>query len=470
VSELPVVLVVDDEENIRFAVRGYLERRKLAVLEADSVSSARRLASERAPDAAVIDWRLPDGTGLDLLRELRKLDEHLPVIVLTGHGTIELAVRALRDGAEHFLTKPLDLEALHAIIERAIGVRRERLAARLAENRHRRDAVDPFFGESAAIRRLASQAARVAEAAVPVLIVGETGSGKGVLARWLHDRSPRAREPFVDLNCAGLPRELVESELFGHERGAFTGAVTTKPGLFEVASRGTLFLDEIGDLPAELQPRLLKVVEEKTFRRLGDVQVRRSGARLLAATHQDLERQARDGRFRADLFYRLSTVTLRVPPLRERGRDVVALAEAMLLRLGDELGKTAPTLGPSAVAALTEYSWPGNVRELRNVLERTLLLRDAQTLDAGDLDLGVSPEPETPPIQTLREVERRHIERTLAALGGNVEQAARRLGLSRSSLYERLQRLGIPTHRRSRSSGNPENSSSESPDPEARDD
>ena len=446
-ATLPGLLVVEDEEAIRFMLKTYFRRRGFEVHDAEDVGTALAIARSRPIDVAILDWTLPDGDGLQLLHELRAIDADLPVVLLTGHGSIDRAVRAVRDGAEHFLTKPVDLESLRTIVERASTARRAKQAALAAAGRAMREAVDPFFGESPAVRRLASEARRVAAAAVPALLLGETGSGKGALARWIHEVSPRRAEAFVDLNCAGLTRELVESELFGHERGAFTGATASKPGLFEVANRGTIFLDEIGDLPLELQPKLLKVVEEKTYRRLGDVQVRRTGARLLAATHQDLEQRARDGGFRLDLFFRLSAVTLRVPPLRERGRDVLRLADVLLLRLATELGRPVPALARRAEEALLAHDWPGNIRELKNVLERALLLSDARTFEAADLGFHRGPSAQGNGSLTLRDAEKHHIESVLAASGFRVEEAAATLGVSRSTLYDKLRRHGIRLRR-----------------------
>jgi DNA-binding NtrC family response regulator len=443
-SDQPVVLLADDEETIRFALGRFLERHGMRVCLASTVAEARAVASSQPLDAALVDLNFPDGNGLTLLRELRAIDSTLPVIVLTGYGTIELAVQTIRDGAEQFLTKPIDFAVLTTMLERAIRARRERQALLAVEGRMRRDAIDPFCGDSVAIRKLASEAARIAPAPVPVLIAGETGSGKGVVARWLHGASARAEEAFVDLNCAGLPRELVESELFGHQRGAFTGAVAPKQGLFEVAHRGTLFLDEIGDLPLELQPRILKVVEEKCFRRVGEVQTRRVDFRLLAATHQNLEARSRQGSFRSDLYFRLSAVTLRVPALAERGRDVLLLAERMLPRLAAELGRPLPSLSPSAESALLAYPWPGNVRELRNVLERSLLLGESRIFEAADLGLaaGAKSRAGGPPC-SLREAERRHLEMALEWAGYRVEGATAVLGLSRSALYEKISKHGL---------------------------
>jgi transcriptional regulator with PAS, ATPase and Fis domain len=278
-----------------------------------------------------------------------------------------------------------------------------------------------------------------------VLILGETGSGKGVLARWLHAASPRAAEPFVDLNCAGLARDFLETELFGHERGAFTGAVALKRGLLEVAHGGTVFLDEIGELHAEVQPKMLKVLEEKRFRRLGSVRDQTVDVRLLAATHRDLAAMADLGSFRNDLYFRINTLPLRVPPLRERSEDIPILARHLVERLGRDLGQEC-CLTTATMQELTRYPWPGNIRELRNVLERAILLADGKYLAPGDLRFEArrrSAAPAGGPAMTLADVERRQIEHVLSEESGRVESAAKRLGISRSTLYNKIQKFGL---------------------------
>jgi DNA-binding NtrC family response regulator len=441
------VLLVDDEASVRFPICRFLRASGYEVQEADGVASALEAFRRSPADAAVLDFSLKDGDGLDLLRELKAGDPALPVILLTAHGTIDLAVKAMKEGAEQFFTKPVELPALRVVLDRSLENRRHRQASLAVKSRSTRQAADPFVGESPAIRNLAAQAARVAGASLPVLIQGETGSGKGVLACWLHDHGPRADEPLVDLNCAGLSRELLESELFGHEKGAFTGAVSAKPGLLELAHRGTFFLDEIGDVDLTVQAKLLKVIEELRFRRLGDVRDRRVDVRLVAATHRDLVRQVQEGKFREDLLYRINAVTLVVPPLRERGPDVLLLARALLDRVGSELGRPDVTLSPAAEDALASHPWPGNVRQLRNSLERAVLLSPRAVLEPGDVIPPAATHAAAPPPDgaalTLQEAERRHIEVVLRAAGGVVPRAAEVLGLSRSALYERIRKHGI---------------------------
>jgi DNA-binding NtrC family response regulator len=291
------VLVADDEAGARFGIRDFLELQGYEVDEADSCRETLEIFQTPRPDAAVIDYMLPDGNALDLLPRLKEIDATAPLIVLTAYGSIELAVRAVKEGAEHFLTKPVELQALLVILRRLLEDRRTRHRQLAGKSRRAREDVDPFFGTSAAIRQLAEQARRVVSTESPILLQGETGTGKGVLAKWLHDHGPRAEEGFVDLNCAGLSQDLLESELFGYAKGAFTGAVTNKTGLLEVAHRGSVFLDEIGDMEPQVQPKLLKVLEEKRLRRLGDVHDRYVDIRLIAATHHDLGLLVREKNF-----------------------------------------------------------------------------------------------------------------------------------------------------------------------------
>jgi transcriptional regulator with PAS, ATPase and Fis domain len=297
------------------------------------------------------------------------------------------------------------------------------------------------------MRDLAARAKKVVASELPVLILGETGTGKGVLARWIHENGPRRRAPFVDLNCAGLSREFLDTELFGHEKGAFTGAIAAKQGLFEVSHGGTLFLDEIGDIDPQLQPKLLKVVEEKRFRRLGEVSDRTVDVRLVGATHHNLHEMARDGRFRSDLYFRIATIPLTIPPLRERPEDIPMLAAQMLSDIGRSVGRTKATISDAAFQEMQSYSWPGNVRELRNALERAVLLAEHDVLEASDFALafhGVGAASEHNELRlTLEQMERLHIERVLADEDGRVDRAAERLAVPRSSLYQKIKRFGI---------------------------
>ena len=440
------ILVVDDEDSIRFGLRNFLEARGYAVVEADSCVKAQEIFQASRPDVAILDYRLHDGSAIDLLRGFKQVDAGVPLIVLTAYGSIDLAVQAVKEGAEHFLTKPIELPALLVILQRLLENRRLQRRQQVATTREKRDLVDPFLGTSAAIRALAEDVNKVLAAESPILILGETGTGKSILAAWLHRHGPRADEPFVDLNCAGLAREFLETELFGHEKGAFTGAVTSKPGLLEVADGGTVFLDEIGDVDPLVQPKLLKVLEEKRFRRMGEVREREVDISLIAATHQDLGSRVKEGAFRSDLFFRINSIPLRMPALRERKEDIVMLARMLLGRIRPDLGRGDMTLGADAEQALQAYAWPGNIRELRNVLERAVLLSDHSVITRPDLRFDPAPAAETSGDDanlTLQQLERRHIERVLRQERGKVEQAALRLGLPRSSLYQKIKTHGI---------------------------
>ena len=442
------ILLADDDAGIRFGVGDFLRTRGYTVEEAESVRETEEAFRADPPDLAILDYQLSDGSAVDLLPKLKLCAPDVPILILTGHGSIDLAVRAIKLGAEQFITKPVELPALEMIVARSLENQRARRRSAAGRSRAPRDP-DPFLGTSPAIHTLEIQARRLAAADAPVLVIGETGAGKGVLARWLHRQGPRADEPFVDLNCAGLAPELLESELFGHEKGAFTGAVATKPGLLEVAHRGTVFLDEIGDVPSTVQPKLLKVLEEKRFRRLGAVDDRRVDIRLIAATHHDLVAMVSEDRFRRDLYYRIAGLPLLVPPLRERREDVPRLAERLLQEFGAEMGRAPATLDAGAVAALTAHPWPGNIRELRNVLERALLLGDGPVLGQRDLLLAdAAPAPVTTDTRlTLEQLERQHIANVLGEEHGNVDRASHRLGIPRSTLYQKLKRYEIPRSR-----------------------
>ncbi|MCA1577794.1 MAG: sigma-54 dependent transcriptional regulator [Acidobacteria bacterium] len=440
------VLVVDDESGVRFGIRDFLEQHGYEIDEAESCEDAQHIFRTSRPDIVIADYMLPDGTALDLLPRLKEIDSGTPLLVLTAHGSIDLAVRAIKEGADQFLTKPLELPTLLVILQRLLQKQRNHHKQLASKSRQVRQAIDPFIGTSAAIRALKGQAHRILSTESPVLILGETGSGKGVLARWLHDNSPRADEAFVDLNCAGLSRELLETELFGHEKGAFTSAIASKQGLFEVAHRGTIFLDEVGDVDLQIQPKLLKVLEEKRFRRVGDVRDRQVDVRLIAATHQDMGQLVREKRFRDDLYFRISTIPLSFPALRERIEDIPTMAQYLLDKVSADLGRGELRLDDNCIQALKTYSWPGNIRELRNVIERAVLLSDQKTITINDLHFDGHTQVGSPFLDsrlTLLELEKQHIERVLQEERGRVEKAAKRLGIPRSSLYQKIKKHQI---------------------------
>ena len=440
------VLVVDDEPGVRFGIRDFLEQQGYEIEEAQSCEDAQNLFRTSRPDIVIADYMMPDGTALDLLPRLKEIDPDTPLLVLTAHGSIDLAVRAIKEGAEQFLTKPLELPALQVILQRLLQKQRNHHKQLASKTRQVRLAIDPFIGTSPAIRALADQARKILSSESPILIRGETGSGKGVLARWLHENSLRADEAFVDLNCAGLSRELLETELFGHEKGAFTSATASKQGLFEVAHRGTIFLDEVGDVDLQIQPKLLKVLEEKRFRRVGDVRDRQVDVRLIAATHQDLGQFVREKKFRDDLYFRISTIPLSFPALRERIEDIPTVAQYLLNKVSADLGRGELILDEDCIRALQAYSWPGNIRELRNVIERAVLLSDHHCITIKDLHFDGHGSVGAPLLDTrltLLELEKQHIERVLQEEHGKVEIAAKRLGIPRSSLYQKIKKHQI---------------------------
>jgi len=434
------ILLVDDEPGLRLGLCSYLENCGYDVAEAGTLAVAMEQLHQQVPDLALVDYALPDGNALDLLGRIKNDGIDVPVVVLTGHGSIELAVTAVKEGAEQFLTKPVELASLALVVGRVIEHQQNSRKVAATHSRQAPAGDSMFCGRSAAVRALAHEAQTAAACDAPILIEGETGTGKGRLARWIHGASGRAHESFVDLNCAGLPRDLLESELFGHEKGAFTGAVGSKPGLVEAAHRGTMFLDEIGDTDLAVQPKLLKIVEEKRFRRLGDVAERRVDVRFVAATNKSLTALVDEGKFREDLYYRINTLVLRLPPLRHRKGDIATLADQVVQQLAREIGRAAPRIEADAVDALVAHSWPGNIRELRNVLERALLVTKNGPLRADDLRLnaGARRPPASAEAETLREVEWQHIQRVLAEEKGSVGRACKRLGIPRSSLYDKL--------------------------------
>jgi len=440
------ILVVDDDETILFAVRDFMEFHGFLVDEAETCAEAEIKFRADVYDAVTLDYSLPDGNAIDLLPKLKAIDAGVPIILLTAHASIELAVRAIQLGAEQFLVKPLDLQALLVVLRRALENqrnRRKQLASDSLEQPQR--AVDPFIGTSIAIRKLEEQARLAAATESPILIQGETGTGKSELARWLHRNSSRASEPILELNCGGFTKEFLETELFGHEKGAFTGAINAKVGLLEAAHRGTVFLDEIGDMDLQIQPKILKALEEKRFRRLGEVQDRKVDFRLIAATHQQLDRLVQEQRFRSDLFYRISAIQISVPPLRERAEDIPHFAQRLLDRLTSECGREPMHLTQGALAKLKQHAWPGNIRELRNVLERALMGAKFSEIDGPELDFAASPQglaPEGSSALTLKELERNYIVQVLHEEGGRVDRAAKRLDIPRSTLYQKLKTYG----------------------------
>lgn len=443
------ILIVDDDPTITAGLEALLED-DWDVRVASTGRDAAVAFGEFSPDVVLLDVGLPDMSGIDLLHQLKMYAETTAVIMMSGIGTLDRVIESMKLGAETFLQKPFEMETLLASlqqVERMIETRRELMALRRSETAQ----AERLPGISPAIVHLNDILPNIARAPSPVLIDGESGTGKGVMARMIHNRSPRSRAPFVDLNCAGLSRELLESELFGHERGAFTNATNTKPGLLEIAGEGTLFLDEIGEMEPTIQARLLKALEEKRFRRVGGIRDLRADFRLIAATNRDLGAEVAAGRFRGDLYYRLNVVRLRMPPLRERMEDLSVLVQAVLLPLAKEMGRPVPAISAHAMKKLAGYPWPGNVRELRNVLERALLTLPANEIRSDDLLL--ESRDSAPPaegglpveeweIQPVNEMLNRYCVAAVRATGGNIRKAARCLKISPSTLYTRLREAG----------------------------
>ncbi len=442
---LPRILIVDDDPQVAAGLEALLTD-DWDVRTAGDGKKAIVAFGEFSPDVVLLDVELPDTTGVDVLHQFKMYSESTAVIMMSGVGSLDRVVESMRLGAETFLQKPFDFDTLSAAlqqVQRMLSSRRELIALRRSEA----EQLERLPGISRAISNLNDILSSVARVTSPVLIEGESGTGKGVMARLIHNRSTRARAPFVDLNCAGLSKELLESELFGHERGAFTNAMNTKPGLFEIAEEGTLFLDEMGEMELTVQARLLKALEEKRFRRVGGLRDLRANFRLIAATNRDLQAEVAAGRFRNDLYYRLNVIRLRMPPLRERPEDLPILTHEILRPLSKELGRTMPKVSAHAMRKLEGYAWPGNVRELRNVLERAMLtLRGAEirnedlildTAAAVPQSTALFPAAEWD-IRPLDEVVSKYVTAAVSATGGNVRKAARQLQISPSTLYARM--------------------------------
>ncbi len=437
------ILVVEGDQNDRHTrlvrAEGY------EAIQVDNLVKAEQAFALDRPDLVLLDRNLGEGGALEFIQRLRGMDAEVPILLLLDPEFIPRASEAVRCGAEQFLSKPVDPPALAVVLGRIFERAQERKRNLAEENRKVRFAVSPFFGTSAAVQRLEEQVTRVVVLDRPVLIQGETGVGKSALARWIHNHSPRKGNAFVELNCAGLGKEMLESDLFGHEKGAFTGAVVTKPGLLEIAHRGTIFMDEIGDMDLAVQPKILKAIEERQYRHMGGTEDRTVDARLIAASHKNLQQLVTEGSFRSDLYYRIGGLPILVPPLRERREDIVPLANYFLSRFASEWRCGDLELPLATAKTLERHDWPGNIRELKNALERAIIYRQGNVLQPTDFQLGTAgprPEAEADVSLTLAEVEAHHIQRVLEACGGRVDEAARRLDISRSSLYQRMQRLG----------------------------
>jgi len=443
------VLVVEDEVKLLRVIELQLQSAGYEVDKAGSAEEAVRLVDRAS--LVLTDLKLPGMDGLEFLSLVRRQNAQVPVVVMTAFGTVENAVEGMKAGATDFLPKPFSLDHLLTVIGKALEVRALRDENRvLREELGRRYAFDNVVGHSPAMQEIFATIMRVAPTRATVLLAGESGVGKDLIARAIHFHSPRRDRPFVKINCTAIPENLMESELFGFEKGAFTGAVASKPGKFETADTGTAFLDEIGDVPGSIQVKLLRVLQEREFERLGSNKTRQIDVRILAATNRDLRAALEDGTFREDLYYRLNVVPLNIPPLRERKEDIPFLAEHFVRKLAVETGSTADSISESAIKRLLEYPWPGNVRELENVIERGLVLAAGKRLEAGDIRLEANPRTRDstangflPNGMTLDEHEQAIIREALRRADGNKSQAARLLGVTRNALRYRLSQMGM---------------------------
>lgn len=464
IPERKQILVVDDEPNLRRVLAAQLERDGYDVHTAEDGEGALGILREHHLDLVITDLRMPKLDGMELLRRVVALDSELPVVILTAHGTVDNAVEALKTGAFDYITKPFDQSEVRTIVRKALRTRDLSAAdaSRIAQA-PLEGARYGIIGQSSAILELYSVLERVANTPTTVLITGESGTGKELVARALHENSSRSDKPFIKVNCAAIPRDLMESELFGYERGAFTGAVGSKPGRFELATGGTLFLDEIGSIPVEMQVKLLRALQESEFERVGGIKTIRVDVRLVAATNSDLKREIAVGSFREDLYYRLNVVPIRLPPLRERAQDIPVLARHFIEKFNARLKKDISGIEQAALASLCSHTWPGNIRELENVIERAVLFCDRAEIVVSDLPpevRGLRSESTTPtapataPIAgsdglkeqvkaAMNRLERELIVRALEQTHGNVTHAARFLKISRKGLQLKMKELGL---------------------------
>jgi two-component system, NtrC family, response regulator PilR len=454
-------LIVDDERDIRELLVLTLGRMGLRVDTAADVASAKAQLAENKYDFCLTDMRLPDGTGLQVISHLNQYHPDTPVAMITAFGNIEAAVEALKAGAFDFVSKPVDLTVLRGLVQHALDLNDQRRANSAIAHQ----ASNKLLGQAPRMEQLRNTINKVARSQAPVLIAGESGTGKELVARSIHEQGSRAAGPFIPVNCGAIPNELMESELFGHKKGSFTGASADKEGMFQAANGGTLFLDEVAELPLHMQVKLLRVIQEKTVRPVGGANELPIDVRILSATHKSLSKMVEDGRFRHDLYYRINVIELPVPPLRERRDDIRLIASSVLKRLSDEWGESAPTITDEAMQALSNYQFPGNVRELENILERAVALCDGQKIEVSDLQLPKIVEPHSniaapaalPPTaatlarsnsgsalpDALEQIERDTIQQALEACRYNKTKTAAHLGITFRALRYKLKKLDM---------------------------
>jgi len=456
------ILIVDDERTLARSIKLFLAEQGYEAEVAESADKALELLDRLRPDLVFLDVSLPGMSGIELLKRIREFDRNIAVAIMTAYGSIEGAVEAVKLGAFDYIKKPVDLDELKLLADRARETSRMRQELSYYRQREVRGLpIKGIIGKCEAVLEVIARVQQIAalEESPPILITGETGTGKGLVARSLHSQSRRASRPFIEVNCTALPGTLMEAELFGYERGAFTDAKESKMGLFEAADGGFLFLDEVGDIELSLQGKLLRAIEEGVIRRVGGLRDRRVDVNIVAATHRDLEEEVKAGRFRKDLYYRLAVITIDLPPLRERGEDILMLATHYLDKFNAKYGKAIRGIDDKAVGILMEYPWPGNVRELSHVIERAVLWSQGERLLEEQLALATSPQALTstsqpPPIAPVQDTlppegialakwERSLIEQALKECGGNQTKAAKRLGISRDTLRYRLKKYGL---------------------------
>jgi len=444
------VLVVDDEESIRWVLGKCLEKAGYMVRYAENGAKAIESASSEGFSSIILDITMPDMSGFDVLKEFRSRGINPPVIIITAQNTVKNAIDAMKQGAYDYIAKPFDLDEVKITVHRAIdSYENSKKLEMLRAESGDADSLQDIVGKSQVMLNIYKMIGRVAERDITVLVVGESGTGKELVARAIHQNSMRRDGKIVAVNIAAIPKELLESELFGYEKGAFTGASLSKQGRFEEAHKGTLHLDEIGDMPPELQTKLLRILEERKFYRLGSEKPTPVDVRIITSTNKNLEKEVAEGRFREDLYYRLNAITIEIPPLRKRIEDVVPLIEHFLNKYSKELGMTKRTITDEAKELALGYGWPGNVRELIHVLEQVVVLSDADVIGLQDLPAVIrgsgprSPAAEPEQIPTLREVQRRHVLLVLEKAAGNRAQAARLLGTSERTFYRLLERYPV---------------------------
>lgn len=447
------ILIVDDEDAQRSVLKGYLEKKGYRIFSASSGNEGIKTVQNNIIDIILSDFKMPDKTGLEVLEEVKKINPEISFVILTAYGTIENAVKAMRLGAFDYISKPVDLDELDLMIERIIENRNLKSENQILKNQLKEKfKIDSFISQSPKMEEVLSVASRAADSRATVLITGESGTGKEVLAKSIHYVSSRKDKPFVAVNIPALPETLLESELFGHEKGAFTGAEKSKKGRFELAHEGTIFLDEIGDIPINLQVKLLRVLQEHQIEKLGSTDTVNIDVRIIAATHQNLEQKIKDGSFREDLFYRLNIVSLNIPPLRERKEDILPLIEHFIEKYSKENGRENLSLSKETVDTLIKYNFPGNVRELENIIERAVVLSRGNTITVNDLPnvvKGFKAEKEIPAneettlIEQVEELEKKLIFDALTKSNGNQSPAGRLLGLTERNLRYKMQKYGI---------------------------